>query len=145
MKKKVLIVVILIVLMLLAVVIYTFYGNSTYISNPCTQEYIVGESNIIGNVDVQKYINIDKNFEIGADKNGNAVFKNPSEAFEVFLEKYNIGIVAIKKEFNLNDLNSKNYKTYKTYAWQLTIGTEEEKQQAIFISEFLDIYENSFN
>ena len=145
MKKKVLIVVILIIVFLTALLIYYFYTNSTHITNPYTQEYIVGESNIKGNVDIKKYTNIDKKFEIGADKNGYAVFKNPNEAFDIFLEKYNLGIVAVKKEFNLKDLNKKDFESYKIYGGQLTSGTEEEKEQAVFISEFLDIYENSFN
>ena len=42
-------------------------------------------------------------------------------------------------------LTNFTYKSYKTYGWQVTTGTDEEKEQAIFITSFLDIYENSFN
>mgnify|MGYP006882948677 FL=1 len=42
-------------------------------------------------------------------------------------------------------LNRFNYKSYGTFGWQVTIGTEEEKEQARFVSSFMDIYENSFN
>ena len=36
-------------------------------------------------------------------------------------------------------------KNYKTYGWQVTTGTAEEKEQARFVSSFLDIYNNSFS
>ena len=42
-------------------------------------------------------------------------------------------------------LTNFTYKSYKTYGWQVTTGTDEEKEQARFVSSFLDIYENSFN
>ena len=58
---------------------------------------------------------------------------------------YKDGIKLIQKEFNLLPLNRFNYKSYGTFGWQVTIGTEEEKEQARFVSSFMDIYENSFN
>ncbi|MGL5066303.1 MAG: hypothetical protein ACRC6T_00545 [Sarcina sp.] len=41
-------------------------------------------------------------------------------------------------------MNKLNYKSYGTYGWQVNSGTQEEKEQAKFISSFIDIYENSF-
>lgn len=35
-----------------------------------------------------------------------------------------------------------NYGEYKTYGWQVTKGNLEIKEQARFVSEFMDIYEN---
>lgn len=58
---------------------------------------------------------------------------------------YKDGIKLIQKEFNLLPLNIFNYKSYGTFGWQVTIGTKEEKEQARFVSSFMDIYENSFN
>ena len=116
------------------------------ITNPYTQEYIIGKSNIKGEVDVEKYSNISKDLEIGANKEGYAVFKDPHKAFKYVKENYKIGIRLIKKQFYLGDLSNKNYKEYKTYGSQVTYDISEgQMYQAFFISDFLDIYENSFN
>jgi hypothetical protein len=41
-------------------------------------------------------------------------------------------------------LSADNYDWYKIYGAQVENGTDEEKSQANFISQFIDIYENSF-
>ena len=114
------------------------------VKNPATQEYIVGTGNIKGNVDVEKYLKIDQRFQIGADKNGMAVFKNPHKAYQALIEKYSDGIRLIQKEFDLEDLSESSYQAYKIYGGQVETGTEDEKSQARFVSGFFDIYENSF-
>lgn len=110
-----------------------------------SQVYIIGESNNKGNVDINKYGRINIDFDIGANKYGEAVFKNPQKAFRTLKKEYSSGIKLIQKEFNLLPLTNFTYKSYKTYGWQVTTGTEEEKEQARFVTSFLDIYENSFN
>ena len=65
-------------------------------------------------------------------------------------EKIGKFIAKCRKENNLtqNELGEKlnvTYKAYKTYGWQVTSGTEKAKKEAIFVTKFLDIYENSFN
>lgn len=114
------------------------------VKNPATQEYKAGTGNIQGNVDVEKYLKIDQRFEIGADKDGMAVFKDPHKAYQALIEKYSDGISLIQKEFDLEDLSESFYESYKTYGWQVKTGSPEEKDQANFISKFFDIYENSF-
>ncbi len=106
-----------------------------------TQKYT---QNSIGNVNVDYFENISIDFEIGANKYGIAVFKNPKKALKRLKKDYNKGIKLIQKEFSLLPLSNFNYKTYGTYGWQVTLGTEEEKKQAKFVSTFMDIYENSF-
>ncbi len=115
------------------------------IDHPYTQEYIVGMGNIKGNVDIDKYIKTDSRFEIGADKDGYAVFKDPIAAFEVLMDKYSSGISLIEKEYNLSPLTHYNCDLYKVLGCQCESGTEEERKAAKFVSEFLDIYENSFS
>ncbi len=110
-----------------------------------TQKYIVNNGNIKGEVDINYFEKISLDFEIGANKYGYAVFKNPNKAFNTFKKKYNKVIKAIKREFKLLPFSNLTYKSYKIYGWQLTNGTEEENKQASFVSSFLDIYENSFN
>ena len=118
--------------------------NGNTITNPYVKEYMTSLGNIVGNVEKDFYIKIDDSFEIGASENGDAVFKNPDEAFETLKEMYSEGIKIIQLEFKLSKFNKKNYQEYKIYGWQVTAGSDEEKEQAQFVSKFLDIYENSF-
>ena len=110
-----------------------------------SQIYITGESNIKGNVDINMFGKINIDFDIGANKYGYAVFKNPNKALKTLKKEYSKGIKLIQKEFNLLPLTNFNYRKYKNYGWQVTTGTDEEKEQASFVSSFMDIYENSFN
>lgn len=118
--------------------------NGNRIKNPYVKEYAIGQGNIKGTVDKDYYAKINADFEIGASKNGDAVFKDPDAAFNTMKELYSDGIEAIQNEFNLSSLSGNNYDDYKIYGWQVTIGSDEEKEQARFVSRFLDIYENSF-
>lgn len=126
------------------ILILTACTGQGKVKNPATQEYIVETGNIKGNVDVEKYLKIDQRFEIGADKEGNPVFKDPHKAYQALTEKYSDGIRLIQKEFDLEDLSENSYRAYKTYGWQVETGTLEEKNQTKFVSGFFDIYENSF-
>lgn len=110
-----------------------------------TQIYVAEDENIKGSVDINKFGKKNIDFDIGANKYGYAVFKNPKKAFKTLKKDYKDGIKLIQKEFNLLPLSNFNYKDYKTFGWQVTTGSDEEKEQARFISSFLDIYENSFN
>lgn len=109
-----------------------------------SKEYVTGKDNIKGDVDVEKFENVSEDFEIGANELGYAVFKNPDKAMSTLKEKYLPAINLIKEEFNLKELSNDTITEYKNYGDQLTKGTKEEKKQAAFVSEFLDIYENSF-
>mgnify|MGYP005817558919 CR=1 FL=1 len=110
-----------------------------------SQEYVVGQGNIKGEVDTQKYLDISEDFAIGANQYGYAVFKSPDKAFEKMTELYADGIELIQTEFDLEKLTEKNYGSYKTYGWQVATGTQEQREQARFVTGFLDIYGNSFS
>ena len=127
---------------LLCVSLTSCSGNT--VKHPYTQEYVAGEGNIQGNVNTEDYYKRDPRFEIGATAEGMAVFKDPSAAFTALQEKYADGIALIQKEQNLQPLSQKNYQDYKTHGWQVTTGSEAEKEQALFVSRFMDIYANSF-
>ena len=148
-KKKTFILVTLILFILLVFIIGKMllvkYGFIYDDDLKYTQIYIQNEGNIKGNVDINKFGKIDKDFDIGANKYGMAVFKNPKKAFKTLKKKYKNDIKLIQKEFNLPPLSNFTYKGYKTYGWQVTKGSKKDKKQARFVSSFLDIYENSFN
>lgn len=110
-----------------------------------SQEYNAGTGNIKGNVDIEYFVNKSADFAIGANHYGFAVFKKPDAALAKLKTDYKAGIDLIQREFKLSPLSQSNYKLYGTYGWQVTSGTKEEKEQAAFVSSFVDIYENSFN
>lgn len=113
------------------------------VAHPWVQEYTVGQSGIRGSVDTGKYLKADERFEIGADAEGTAVFKEPEAALAALEEKYGQGLSLIQREFGLMPVKW-DYESYKTYGWQVSTGTQEEREQALFVTQFMDIYENSF-
>ena len=82
---------------------------------------------------------------IGSDENGKAVFKDPQKAFEALVRDYSDGINLIRDEYKLGPITPRNFYDYMTYGYQVNTGTEESKNQAVFISKVLDIYENSYD
>ena len=133
---------ILSVLVLAAV--FVFNGKINRVTNPCVQDYIAGQGNIKGNVNVEDYYERDERFAIGAGEDGNAVLKDPRKTFSALPEHDPEGISVIRKEIPERQLSKLNYPSYQTYGWQTTSGSEEARQQARFVSSFFDIYENSF-
>ena len=122
---------------LILAAVFVFNGKINKVTNPCVQDYVAGQGNIRGNVNVEDYYERDVRFAIGAGEDGYAVFKDPGEAFAALREHY-------PEEFHLLGLSKLNYSSYQTYGWQATTGSEEARQQAQFVSSFFDIYENSF-
>ena len=82
--------------------------------------------------------------EIGANIKGMPVFKDPNRALNQAQIDYKEGFDAIAEEFDFKPLNRKNFRIYGKHGWQLTTGTDEAKRQGSIISQFFDIYENSF-
>ena len=109
-----------------------------------SQVYISGNGNIKGEVDIDSFGKISIDFDIGANKYGRAVFKNPKKALRTLKVMYAKGIQAIQTEYRLLPLNPFNFRAYGRYGWQLAHSTAEETQQAGFVSSFMDIYENDF-
>ena len=103
-----------------------------------------GAPGILGSVDKASYESISEDFAIGADRYGRAVFKDPRKAFDTFAELYAEGIALIREENDLPDISETKYSAYKKLGWQTTSGSKEARDQAAFVSKFLDIYENSF-
>lgn len=114
------------------------------VKRPYVQEYIPGQGNIKGTIDIAAFYERDNRFEIGASKDGYAVFKDPHQAYRALLEKYPAGLSLIRDEYRLAPINKHNYQSYSNYGWQVTTGSKEERDQAAFVSSFFDIYENSF-
>jgi len=110
-----------------------------------SQAYIAGTGNIKGNVNTKYFTDKSMDFEIGANRYGIAVFKNPDAAIARLKMDYKAGIELIRKEFKLAPFSQSNYEKYKLYGWQATTGTKDEQEQASFVSSFLGIYDDSFH
>ena len=108
---------------LILAAVFVFNGKINKVTNPCVQDYVAGQGNIRGNVNVEDYYERDVRFAIGAGEDGYAVFKDPGEAFAALREHYPEGISLIRKEFHLLGLSKLNYSSYQTYGWQATTGS----------------------
>ena len=108
------------------------------------REYIIGETGIRGGVDITRFGDYSA-YEIGANKEGYAVFKNPNKAFAQMKIDFAKGIAAIRKEYIFFPLTRWNYDMYGVYGWQLKETKDTEAvDQAWKVTQFMDLYENSF-
>lgn len=83
--RKAIIVTAAIILTIGVLVGFAFVNRVDY---PYTQEYIPGQGNIKGSVNVKKYTEKDPRFSIGANADGYVVFKNPDKAYDALAEEY---------------------------------------------------------
>ena len=144
-RKNVIIITTAVVVALVILFGGLFLKNSVYRHKLLyCQEYVAGEHNMKGNVDTKRFTDISNQFSIGANAYGYAVFKNPEGALEELQKEYSLGIKLIQTQFHLKPLSQDDYELYGTYGSQVTDGTSEEQSEAAFVSEFMDIYENSF-
>jgi hypothetical protein len=72
------------------------------------------------------------------------IFKDTDKAFNQVIIDYADGFTAIQEEYVLKPISKKSWKEYKTYGWQLSTHNEDIRNQGNQITQFLDIYENSF-
>lgn len=107
-----------------------------------TQEYVAGTGNIKGDVDKEKWDALGEAFEIGANADGYAVFKNPRKAMKAICKDYKKGIKAMQKDGAPVPFRS-NYSAYVDFG-HTSSKDKETNNQASIVSSFVDIYENSF-
>lgn len=103
---------------------------------------------VVGEYDITKLSNVfnqgNEAYSIGANKDGMPIFKDTNKALQQALIDYSDGFTAIQEQFNLDPVNDENWDSYKTYGWQLTTDDESIGKQGSEISQFFDIYENSY-
>ncbi|MCI2062972.1 MAG: hypothetical protein LKJ83_09460 [Eubacteriaceae bacterium] len=145
MKKKAIVIIIAAVLVVSGITVcyridFNLDPNLNY-----THAYVVGNKNVKGKVDVKYFSDKGKAFDIGANKNGYAVFKDPKGAMNKVISDYGDGIKQVREEKGLSALSffRKSYDKYKDYDATVSSGTSAAKEQAAFVSSFVDIYENS--
>lgn len=72
------------------------------------------------------------------------VFADPNKALNQAKVDYSDAIEFMKGEYHLLPLSKYYYKAYGTYGWQLETNDEILQGQGNSLSNFVDIYENSF-
>lgn len=142
----------LIVCSIICFILVILVGLFLYLTTPkydenlmAIKEYIPGVGNIKGSVNTDYFLQKSEDFKIGATEDGMAVFVNPDQAFKTLKRNYKDGIRLIRKEFCKSNLSKRNFDCYGNLGWQVTTGSKEVKEEARFISGFMDIYENSFS
>ena len=143
--KKKLVIVFVIVLLIAAVFLLPGFSFVYRVKNPCVQEYLPGVGNIKGNVNTERFLTVSEDFAIGADHDGNAVFKDPAKALRALREHFGKTLLEIRLQNLLPGLSPITCKRYKQAAFEPAwASTNSEKPDAAFVLGFLDIYENSF-
>lgn len=84
-------------------------------------------------------------YQIGMNAYGMPVFINSDAAFDAILEDCGDGFAYLSSEFDLSAVTTQNYEDFKTYGWQTGASDEAVRRQCVEISQFFDIYENSFS
>ncbi len=127
-------------LFLLVLVLSALLCACASVQNPCTQEYLPGQGNIIGTLDPDYFDSVSPDFAIGATAEGVPVFKDPHRAFRTLKKLYAEDIRLIAQENDLPPLSQKTYMSYRDMGHQMEGATAGSR----FVSAVLDIYKNSF-
>lgn len=107
-----------------------------------SQSYEPGTGNIQGQVDTAFWKSLGAEFEIGANAEGYAVFKDPKAAMDKVCKDYAEGISLMQERGAPNNYR-KNYQAF-VHEYGGARGTPEAEAQLRVVSGFPDIYENSF-
>jgi len=83
-------------------------------------------------------------YDLGLNTAGKPVFKNPSAALHQIITDCSDAIAAIQKQHHLLPISRFTVQEYGTYGWQVETENSEVQEQGQMLTDFLDIYENSF-
>lgn len=136
-RKSILVIVVALVIIGIAAIIY--YNKASTPSNPKYSK-VVGEYSSSLATDFGG----GKAYAIGVNSKGMPVFKNLDEAFSQALIDYKDGFATIQRECFLLPINKLNWREYGIYGWQIETEDENIQTQCMRISQFFDVYENSF-
>ena len=116
--------------------IHGFYAES---------DKVVGQ--YAGTADISMYEN-DEEWRIGVNKYGEPVFADPEKAFQLAQERFAEATELIYESFgtdyHLERISVGNYQIYKQLGWQIPVNDEAIRKQGVQLTQFLDVYENSY-
>lgn len=134
-RRKVIIYVVIVVVVFVG--IWTAYRGDVIVKNPAVQEYVAGQGNIKGDVDVEYFQEKGEAFQIGASASGYAVFKDPREARRAVISKHRKGMIELWRCGALFGTDFLHYVSGMAIEAELS-------EDGVFVEAFCDIYENSF-
>lgn len=85
----------------------------------------------------------DRAYKMAVNSKGKPIFVDTKKALSKFLDEYDEVLEIIKKEYHLKEMSNRNWKEYKLYGWQIS-SDELMRGQGYKVTQFFDIYENSF-
>ncbi len=106
------------------------------------REYVAGEK-VKGDVDVEYFEAHGEAFEIGANRYGYAVFKDPRAAMDCICKEYKDGLALMRQEWGCPPFFRFQYHGYSIGGSGVDSG-KKGADQVDFILSFLGIYQNSF-
>ena len=111
-------------------------------TNPCVQDYIAGQGNIKGNVNVEDYYERDERFAIGAGEDGCRRFQGSRQGFPRCAKTIRKAFRSFERSF----ICSRAFKAQLPLLQNLTGGPQAARKRRANrpSSSFFDIYENSF-
>ncbi|HQB33100.1 MAG TPA: hypothetical protein PLI19_07175, partial [Erysipelotrichaceae bacterium] len=65
-------------------------------------------------------------------------------AKEQYAEAISLVYDSFNEEYQVGEFSESNYQLYKLLGWQIPAADEEIRKQGVKLTQFLDIYENSF-
>ncbi|NLT15280.1 MAG: hypothetical protein GXY05_13170, partial [Clostridiales bacterium] len=118
-----------------------------FLTNPRTSE---DPAKVVGEYDVSSLSGAfvtsgNPAYQIGTNAYGMPVFEDTDAAFDAILEDCADGFAYLERELDLPAVTKSSYEAYKTYGWQTDASDEAVRKQCVEISQFFDIYENSFS
>lgn len=145
MKKKFIIVLIIIIFAISGYVGYRIYHNK--VEEPYRVVIENSSKNIFEDTifeDEAEKLNADGSYDLGINKQGKLVFKNPEKALKKALEDFSDGFKAIQKEYNLKTISVHNYDVIHDYTIEYFPEDEKLMKEVGIAQGMIDIYENSF-
>lgn len=148
------------VLMILILILLVFSSGYFFeIDNKYIKEYEPGVGNIKGNVNIQYYRNLGKEFEIGANTHGYAVYKHPKQAAKKLEEMFPDAIKLLVDYTGYSThIDKKNAYFYMNISRLIANGSLDNNEEYLKLKEkypnangfytleqTLDIYLNSYD
>ncbi len=83
-------------------------------------------------------------YKVGLNETGRPAFLSPQAALKQAKKDFSGGFKFIAKENHLLPPSYFTRRAYKTYGWQMCPENPDVKEECLKISQFFDLYENSY-
>ncbi len=87
----------------------------------------------------------DPAYQVGANRYGMPVFYDTDAAFAAMQQDYDDALDYLARTYDLRPITKRHYDSYKKLGAQVTTEDERLRAGCMAVSQFLDLYENSFS